>query len=79
MCKFSLNFFYPLVRVFICTTGFRNEIAPRGGLLRVREFCMAEIEHFVNPRDKTHPKFHKIADKELVLFPQDAQLGSYLL
>ncbi len=28
---------------------FRNEIAPRSGLLRVREFQMAEIEHFVNP------------------------------
>jgi len=25
----------------------RNEIAPRAGLLRVREFTMAEIEHFV--------------------------------
>ena len=56
--------------------GFRNEIAPRNGLLRVREFCMAEIEHFVNPNDKTHPKFKRIAGKELVLFPSDAQLGS---
>ena len=56
--------------------GFRNEIAPRNGLLRVREFCMAEIEHFVNPTDKTHPKFKKVADKELVLFPSDAQLGT---
>ena len=26
---------------------FRNEISPRAGLLRVREFLMAEIEHFV--------------------------------
>lgn len=56
--------------------GFRNEIAPRNGLLRVREFCMAEIEHFVNPSDKSHSKFFKIADKELILFPQDAQLGT---
>jgi len=29
--------------------GFRNEIAPRSGLIRVREFQMAEIEHFVDP------------------------------
>lgn len=29
--------------------GFRNEIAPRAGLIRVREFQMAEIEHFVDP------------------------------
>ena len=56
--------------------GFRNEIAPRSGLLRVREFCMAEIEHFVNPKDKDHPSFASIAEKELVLFGRDDQLGS---
>ena len=37
--------------------GFRNEIAPRSGLLRVREFPLAEIEYFVDPLDKSHPKF----------------------
>ena len=31
---------------------FRNEIAPRAGLLRVREFTQAEIEHFVHPEHK---------------------------
>ena len=31
---------------------FRNEIAPRAGLLRVREFTQAEIEHFCNPDAK---------------------------
>lgn len=56
--------------------GFRNEIAPRSGLLRVREFCMAEIEHFVDPRDKTHVNFASVASKELVLFGREAQLGS---
>lgn len=56
--------------------GFRNEIAPRSGLLRVREFCMAEIEHFVNPSDKSHPNFASIAGKVLVLFGRDDQLGS---
>ena len=54
--------------------GFRNEISPRNGLLRVREFCMAEIEHFVNPKDKAHPKFSRVAEKKLVLFPANAQL-----
>lgn len=29
--------------------GFRNEIHPKQGLLRVREFTMAEIEHFFDP------------------------------
>eukprot|EP00584_Thalassiosira_punctigera_P022978 CAMPEP_0172553414 /NCGR_PEP_ID=MMETSP1067-20121228/50740_1 /TAXON_ID=265564 ORGANISM="Thalassiosira punctigera, Strain Tpunct2005C2" /NCGR_SAMPLE_ID=MMETSP1067 /ASSEMBLY_ACC=CAM_ASM_000444 /LENGTH=683 /DNA_ID=CAMNT_0013341601 /DNA_START=55 /DNA_END=2106 /DNA_ORIENTATION=+ len=56
--------------------GFRNEIAPRSGLLRVREFCMGEIEHFVNPDDKSHPNFASVASKELVLFGRDDQLGS---
>ena len=37
---------------------------------------MAEIEHFVNPNDKSHPKFKRIQDKELVLFPSDNQLTS---
>jgi glycyl-tRNA synthetase len=54
--------------------GFRNEIAPRNGLLRVREFCMAEIEHFVHPEQKNHPKFKLVADKVLTLFSSDAQL-----
>ena len=31
---------------------YRNEIAPRAGLLRVREFTQAEIEHFCKPDDK---------------------------
>lgn len=56
--------------------GFRNEIAPRSGLLRVREFCMGEIEHFVNPEDKSHPNFPSVASKELVLFGRDDQLGT---
>ena len=56
--------------------GFRNEIAPRNGLLRVREFCMAEIEHFVHPEDKLHPKFSLVAGRVLTLFPAENQLGS---
>eukprot|EP00455_Lapot_gusevi_P004261 TRINITY_DN1176_c0_g1_i1.p1 TRINITY_DN1176_c0_g1~~TRINITY_DN1176_c0_g1_i1.p1 ORF type:complete len:683 (-),score=282.08 TRINITY_DN1176_c0_g1_i1:70-2118(-) len=55
---------------------FRNEIAPRSGLLRVREFQMAEIEHFVNPDDKKHPKFDLVADIVLNLLPRSAQEGS---
>jgi glycyl-tRNA synthetase len=40
--------------------GFRNEIHPKQGLLRVREFTMAEIEHFVDPDNKDHPKFDRV-------------------
>ena len=48
--------------------GFRNEISPRQGLLRVREFTMAEIEHFVDPLDKSHPKFKDVADVHMPLW-----------
>ena len=53
--------------------GFRNEISPRQGLLRVREFTMAEIEHFVDPTDKSHPKFASISHLEIPLFSAQAQ------
>ncbi|XP_046915883.2 glycine--tRNA ligase [Dermatophagoides farinae] len=47
---------------------FRNEISPRSGLIRVREFTLAEIEHFVDPSNKSHPKYETIADLELNLY-----------
>ncbi len=56
-------------------SAYRNEIAPRGGLIRVREFTMAEIEHFVHPDQKNHPKFETLANLRLNLFPGDAQVG----
>jgi glycyl-tRNA synthetase len=54
---------------------FRNEISPRAGLLRVREFTMAEIEHFVRGDRKQHPKFASVANLKLYFFPREAQLG----
>ncbi|KAJ6837128.1 glycine--tRNA ligase, mitochondrial 1 [Iris pallida] len=54
---------------------FRNEISPRQGLLRVREFTLAEIEHFVDPDDKAHPKFADVATSEIWMFPRDEQLS----
>jgi glycyl-tRNA synthetase len=52
---------------------FRNEISPRAGLLRVREFTMAEIEHFVDPGDKSHPRFAEVRDVKLALLDRDTQ------
>ncbi|XP_068091219.1 glycine--tRNA ligase [Hyperolius riggenbachi] len=54
---------------------FRNEISPRSGLIRVREFTMAEIEHFVDPSEKTHPKFQNVADLNILLYSSKAQLS----
>ncbi|GBF92515.1 hypothetical protein Rsub_04619 [Raphidocelis subcapitata] len=54
---------------------YRNEISPRAGLLRVREFTQAEIEHFVNPDDKSHPKFASVAKLEPLLYSRELQMG----
>ncbi|WOK94466.1 glycine--tRNA ligase, mitochondrial 1-like [Canna indica] len=54
---------------------FRNEISPRQGLLRVREFTLAEIEHFVDPDDKSHPKFVDVAMLEFLMFPRNEQMA----
>ncbi|KAG0525541.1 hypothetical protein BDA96_06G065400 [Sorghum bicolor] len=54
---------------------FRNEISPRQGLLRVREFTLAEIEHFVDPEDKSHPKFGDVSDLEFLMFPREDQMA----
>ncbi|KAF4124194.1 glycyl-tRNA synthetase [Geosmithia morbida] len=55
---------------------YRNEISPRAGLLRVREFLMAEIEHFVDPEGgKKHSRFSEVEDIELVLLDRDTQLS----
>jgi glycyl-tRNA synthetase len=55
---------------------FRNEISPRAGLLRVREFLMAEIEHYVDPLGgKKHARFDEIKDVELVLLNRHTQLA----
>src|SRR5918912_1685998 len=47
---------------------FRNEIAPRQSLLRLREFSQAEIEVFCNPnRLDELPKFEQVKDTPLLL------------
>eukprot|EP00092_Neocalanus_flemingeri_P108750 GFUD01139671.1.p1 GENE.GFUD01139671.1~~GFUD01139671.1.p1 ORF type:complete len:679 (-),score=192.95 GFUD01139671.1:183-2219(-) len=54
---------------------FRNEISPRAGLIRVREFTMAEIEHFCDPEDKSHPKFSGVTSTALTLYSANNQMG----
>ena len=48
--------------------GYRNEISPRQGTIRQREFNMAEAEVFFDPNDKTHSNFEGVKDKVLFLF-----------
>lgn len=55
---------------------YRNEIAPRSGLLRVREFLMAEIEHFVDPdTSKSHDRFPEVSSVELPFLDKATQLS----
>jgi len=53
---------------------YRNEISPRKGLVRVREFTQAELEHFVDP-ETDEPPVGRVADVGLPLYPADAQRG----
>jgi glycyl-tRNA synthetase len=46
---------------------YRNEISPRRGLVRTREFTQAELEHFVDP-ESDEPPLDRVADVELPLY-----------
>ncbi|UCH90260.1 MAG: glycine--tRNA ligase [Thermoplasmata archaeon] len=48
---------------------FRNEISPRQGMIRLREFKMAELEYFIDPSDKSHPKYERIKGLKIPLLP----------
>lgn len=52
---------------------YRNEISPRQGVIRLREFTQAEAEIFVDPRDKSHPRFDSIRDYTLSLYSDHNQ------
>ncbi len=54
---------------------YRNEISPRQGVIRLREFTQAEAEIFVDPSDKVHPKFGEFADDILTLFSAENQMN----
>ncbi len=49
--------------------GYRNEIAPRQGMIRMREFNMMEVELFVDPEDKDWARFPLIENETLDLVP----------
>jgi glycyl-tRNA synthetase len=48
--------------------GYRNEISPRQGIIRLREFTMAEAEVFFDPEDPHHPNFSEMAGERLRLW-----------
>ncbi|WP_066412153.1 glycine--tRNA ligase [Halorubrum aethiopicum] len=59
---------------------YRNEISPRGGLLRLREFTQAELEQFIDP-EADEPPLDRVADVAVRLYPATEQAddeGEYL-
>jgi glycyl-tRNA synthetase len=51
---------------------YRNEISPRGGLLRLRELHQAELEQFVDP-ERDEPPLEDVADVVLPLYSAERQ------
>jgi glycyl-tRNA synthetase len=51
--------------------GYRNEISPRQGVIRLREFNMMEAELFVDPENKTWPRFDLVRNETIKLVPND--------
>ena len=49
--------------------GYRNEISPRQGMIRLREFNMAELEYFINPHEDQHHDFSPWANINMRLIP----------
>lgn len=55
---------------------FRNEISPKGGLIRQREFLMAEIGHFLHPSlkfEKYEPFDVKMQNIEVNILSNEMQ------
>lgn len=51
----------------------RNEISPRQGVLRLREFNMMEAELFIHPERKTWPRYPEVEEERLMLLPGDCE------
>jgi glycyl-tRNA synthetase len=54
---------------------YRNEISPRQGLIRLREFSQMEIETFIDPATiQNHPAIDDVKDIPICFIPQKEQL-----
>jgi len=60
--------------VFQIGKAYRNEISPRQGMIRLREFTQAEVEIFFNPKETEHPHFDEVKDEVVRLYPIEHQL-----
>ena len=59
---------------------FRNEISTGNGLIRTREFQMAEIEHFFDPLDDDFEEFQpEMKNLVIPIWTENAQLSGQTL
>ncbi len=47
--------------------GYRNEISPRQGMIRLREFNMAELEYFIDPNDPPSMNLNRWTQKVMMI------------
>ncbi len=50
---------------------FRNEISPRQGMIRLREFNQAEVQFFVDPESKKAERFSEVSGLKLRMVTKD--------
>ncbi|MFH1221998.1 MAG: glycine--tRNA ligase [Candidatus Micrarchaeota archaeon] len=50
---------------------FRNEISPRKGLVRMREFTQMELEYFFDPEKPGFERFAEVADQKMRFMVKD--------
>ena len=53
--------------------GYRNEISPRQGMIRLREFNMAELEYFIDPEMTINHDFSKWTDTLIAMIPDESK------
>ena len=59
--------------------GYRNEIAPRQGMIRLREFNMAELEYFINPHIPPQADLTSWDHQPMMLIPDSSSPVSLTL
>ena len=51
--------------------GYRNEISPRQGMIRLREFNMAEMEYFIDPEAPLNHDYTQWSGLQMVMLSED--------
>lgn len=56
-----------------CSKVMRNEISPRRGMVRLREFTIMELELFFDPREPVCPWFGDVKDTPIKLYTEEME------